>query len=98
MFRDCYVTIAPGTLEDLSVAPEKLQGPYGGYGFDVGPGVYVIKTSDGLYVKFDNLSYILNNTYYVTLEYYVQTDGTPNFGPSVAVQPTTWGRVKALYR
>lgn len=98
-FRQCYAKQVPGTLEDLQVAPSPIGGPLlGDMGYDAGPGVYVVQTSDGLYVKFRNLCFICDNTYFLKIEYYVQTDGTPNFGPTVAVEPTTWGKVKALYR
>lgn len=48
-FRQCYATIVPGTLEDLQAAPT-IGGPLlGEMGYDIGPGVYVVRTSDGLY-------------------------------------------------
>jgi hypothetical protein len=57
--------------------------------------VYVMRTGSGHYVKF---AQHFPDESDLTIEYYVQMDGSRNFGPTVAVQPTTWGKVKALYR
>jgi len=57
--------------------------------------VYVMRTGQGHYVKF---AQHFPDKGDLTIEYYVQMDGSPNFGPALPVQPTTWGRVKALYR
>jgi hypothetical protein len=99
VLRQCYATRVPGPLGSLQVAPSPIGGPLlGELRYDNGPGIYVIQTSDGLYVKFRCLGYIFDNIYFLKVEYYVQTDGSPSFGPVVAVEPTTWGKVKALYR
>jgi len=64
---------------------------------------FVIKTDDNIYAKF-----AVRHVYdgigsnggccSMEIEYYVQTDGSPSFGPLLANEPSTWGRVKALYR
>ena len=55
-------------------------------------GTYVMKTEEGYWVKFT----VRDDAF--TIEYFVQTDGTTYFGPALAVESSTWGRVKALYR
>lgn len=86
-----YVTTA---IEDVDVAPTLDHRGIGIFSFD---GTYVLKTVDNLYVKFALLGWA-NIDYGLNVEYYVQTDGSPNFGPSLPVRTTTWGQVKALYR
>lgn len=93
------------TLEQVLAAPDKLV-ELGGQSLSSkrpNPGVFVIKTDDNLYAKFS-----VRNVYdgingnggccSMVIEYYVQTDGSPSFGPLLASEPSTWGRVKALYR
>lgn len=58
-------------------------------------GTYVMKTSENFWVKFTVRGSDGDN---VHIEYYLQFDGTRYFGPLVAVEPSTWGKVKALYR
>jgi hypothetical protein len=94
-FRDCYGTIVQTPLADLDLAPP-LPNRIGS-GLDR-TGTYVIRTSDGLYAKLRILGYVLDGVLFLTIEYYVQTDGSPSFEPLLPVKTTTWGSVKALYR
>jgi hypothetical protein len=56
-----------------------------------------MKTGDGFYLKFVVRRFQpLGGG--LLIEYYVQMDGSNNLDDFVAVRPTTWGRVKALYR
>jgi len=56
----------------------------------------IIKTRDPLYAKLVVRS--IDEGSVVDVEYVVQTDGTRVLGPSLAVESTTRGNVKALYR
>lgn len=95
------VTVPNTTLEQIQ------QAPVDGYVFDNDARIgrsYVAKTTDGLYAKFritefnDGLGGDDKGCCSIVIEYYVQMDGTPTFGPALPVDQTTWGRVKALYR
>ncbi|HXV13114.1 MAG TPA: hypothetical protein VEC56_02815 [Candidatus Krumholzibacteria bacterium] len=84
-----------GSLEELTTAPEPL-----GQWVMIMPPVdeaCVLKTVGGLYVKFA-VRALRMGAREVDIEYYVQTDGTPEFGPVLPVTATTWGQIKALYR
>lgn len=86
------------TLEELTMAPPP---PYGSFWmWDDLNTTYVMLTGDGLYVKFASRAFHEIHCIYagVEVEYYVQTDGTPFFTPTLPVQSTTWGQIKALYR
>lgn len=93
------------TLEQVLTAPDALVELGGAWLSSqvADTRIFVIKTDDDIYAKFavhhvyDGIN---GNGVCCTMEieYYVQTDGSPSFGPTVATQPTTWGRVKALYR
>jgi hypothetical protein len=91
-FRDCYGTIVQTPLEDLDLAPPLPNR----IGSGLGNGTYVIRTSDGLYAKLT--INVPVGVLFLTIEYYVQTDGSPSFKPLLPVRATTWGGVKALYR
>jgi hypothetical protein len=93
--RDCYGVVLKMPLEDLQVSPPLPDPLVGERVFDGNSNIYVVRTSDGLYAKFRILGLSVTT---MTMEYYVQTDGSPSFGPSLPVQGSTWGRVKALYR
>ena len=81
----------PVTIESLDTVPET-----GTDGRDIRPtGTFVMKTTEPMWVKFTVRGSTGTD---VIIEYYVQTDGTPYFGPALAVESSTWGRVKALYR
>jgi len=95
MGKNCTGGAVEGKLEDLTVAPE-LVGAFTLDAFWIDR-TFVVRTGDNIYAKFAVRS-IDSSGDIITIEYYVQTDGSPNFGPLVAVQSTTWGRVKALYR
>lgn len=58
-------------------------------------GTFVMKTSENLWVKFTVRGSTGTD---VIIEYYLQPDGSRYFGPLLAVEPSTWGSVKALYR
>lgn len=84
-------------FEDITLAPLGE--------FHIPPGeillpgnTYVLKTSDGLYAKLVVRAVDTPYCCGLTAEYVVQTDGTRALAPGVATEPTTWGRVKALYR
>ena len=91
--------VHPTSLEALLLAPE---GGYGGGLLQIIPnGVYVVLTDDGFYAKFRVHEFgngLLAGCCSITIEYYVQTDGTRNLDSSVLVHTSTWGRVKALYQ
>jgi hypothetical protein len=58
-------------------------------------GTYIVRTIDGLYAKFQMLTW---DPYGLAdFEYYVQMDGSRNLDSSVPTRRTTWGRLKALY-
>jgi hypothetical protein len=84
-------------LVDLTTAPEVLS-----WGELESPApldrTFVVKSGDGLYAKFAVRTVDSEGCCSVSIEYYIQTDGTPYFGPALAVEASTWGRVKALYR
>ena len=90
------------SLEDLLVAPES--GYHGAVVIELG--VYVIKTNGGdhgesVFAKFRVHRIAapwLGHCCFVTIEYYVQLNGSRNLNPLVPVEETTWGRVKALYQ
>ena len=89
-------------LELLEVAPDLPDWFYGPPVLLTG--TYVVRTADNLYVKFavrefnDGLGENDKGCCNLIVEYYVQMDGSPNFDPLLPVRPTTWGKVKALYR
>jgi hypothetical protein len=91
--KNCLGTVADVSLEALAEAPEEMA-PLGGLNVQLNQ-TTVVKTADNIYVKFAARSL---PGYYIEIEYYVQNDGSRSFGPLLAVEPTTWGRVKALYR
>lgn len=86
-----------GTLEDLETAPEPTT-PWVNFLPPINEAC-VLKTVDGLYVKFA-VRALRDESQPIEadIEYYIQTDGTPVFGPSLPVTPKTWGAIKALYR
>lgn len=91
------LAVADTTVENITYAPADITA----YDFDVAPvqgQAYVLKAGDGFYVKFAVRLFQPYTT--LTIEYYVQMDGTNNLNDDliVAVEETTWGRVKALYR
>lgn len=57
---------------------------------------YIMRTRDPLWAKVGVISINAGGT--VDVQYVVQTDGTRVLGIPLAVEPTTWGRIKALYR
>lgn len=85
-------------LAELDTAPVIADGYGASRPFD--PAItYVMRTGEGQYVKF--AARIPDGEWCcmtLLVEYYVQTDGSTNFGPLVPVRPTTWGQVKAFYR
>jgi hypothetical protein len=82
-------------LEDLQSAPAIPQD----YTIGVTLGqTYVMRTDDNLYVKFAVREWDEGGCCSLVIEYYVQMDGSPNFGPLLPVRSSTWGQVKALYR
>jgi hypothetical protein len=90
----------PGiALEALTVAPPL---PYGASVQLVLDRTHVVLTNGGVYAKFAFRTIEVGCPRVfradAVIEYYVQTDGSPNFGPTVPVESTTWGRLKALYR
>ncbi len=91
------LAVVDSTLEALTTAPPL---PYANT--IPGPAIgrtYVVLTGEGRYVKFAVRTMQEGPGFgEVGIEFYVQMDGTPYFGPTVAVRPTTWGRIKALYR
>ena len=90
--------VADTTLYDLTTAPELPYCCFSRPELDV---TYVLRTADGLYVKFAVLSFGADDLCVAggaTIEFFVQTDGSPYFGSFVPVESSTWGRVKALYR
>jgi hypothetical protein len=58
-------------------------------------GVYVVRTIDGLYAKFQMLRWDPAGA--ADFEYYVQMDGSTNLDSTIPVCSTTWGRLKTLY-
>jgi len=90
--------VVGGTLEELETAPE----PHSQWvmGMPLLNEACVLKTVEVLYVKFAvrALRNPPNGTKEADVEYYVQTDGTPEFGPALPVATKTWGQIKALYR
>ena len=92
------IRVYPTSLEALLLAPEGVYSPHSRK-IELN-GIYVILTGDGLYAKFRVHEWgngFLAGCCSVTIEYYVQLDGSRNLDPLVPVEPTTWGRVKALY-
>ncbi|MCI0452903.1 MAG: hypothetical protein L0Z51_11030 [Candidatus Latescibacteria bacterium] len=92
----------PGTtLEELEVAPES---PYCCIPSPELNETCVLLTVDGLYVKYAVRSIDETETGGecifggVDIEFFVQTNGTRDFGPVLPVESSTWGRIKALYR
>lgn len=86
------------TLEELTTAPPL---PYGtDNSFPPLNTTYVAHTSDGAFAKFTIRDMKYTQCIYVeaVIEYYVQTDGSRDFGPEVGTESTTWSRIKALYR
>ena len=56
---------------------------------------YVVHTTEGHFAKF---KFIFLSTYlFSQIEYVYQSDGSRSFVPSVPVERSTWGAVKALY-
>lgn len=90
--KNCIGTVVDTPLEQLSEAPESLV-PFGATA-ELNR-TYVVKTGDGVYAKFAVRSMDWAG---ILIEYYVQTDGSPSFGPLLPVKAVTWGGVKALYR
>ena len=79
------------TIESLESVPET--GAFDPY---IKPtGTFVMKTTEPMWAKFTVRGSTGTD---VIIEYVVQTDGTRYFGPTLAVERSTWGRVKALYR
>jgi hypothetical protein len=98
--RACNGAEVDGSLESITVAPEHLSS-FGSRRIDTFTldQCYVIKTSDGLYAKFRVMGFDMDGyCCSITVDYYVQMDGSPSFAPALPVEPATWGRVKALYR
>ena len=95
-YNDCTIAFVPdSTLEAITTAP--MTGYHPTENLDQVNKAYVARTGDGFYAKFAPRS-IDNANLIVTIEYYVQMDGSPSFGPSLPTASTTWGRIKALYR
>jgi hypothetical protein len=90
--KNCIGTVVDTPLEQLAEAPEGLV-PFGATAQL--NRTYVVKTGDNIYAKFAVRSMDWAG---ILIEYYVQMDGSPSFGPALAVEHSTWGRVKALYR
>jgi hypothetical protein len=82
-------------LAELDTAPAIPANYFESRRLDPGS-VYVMRTGAGHYVKF--ALHVPDEGADTTIEYYVQMDGSQSFGPALAVQPTTWGGVEALYR
>ncbi len=83
------------SLGGLMLAPE---GGYKARKNIVLEGVYVILTGDGLYAKLGVHETSMTICCHLTIEFYVQLDGTRNLDQRVPVEQSTWGRVKALYQ
>jgi hypothetical protein len=97
LWNGAGILAVDSTVENITYAPPDISS----YGFDVAPilgQAYVLMTGDGFYVKFAVRQ--LEPYAHLAIEYYVQMDGTNNLNDDliVAVQETTWGRVKSLYR
>jgi hypothetical protein len=91
------LAVADSAVENITYAPPDITS----YDFDAIPvneQAYVLMTGDGFYVKFAVRQFQPYGQ--LTIEYFVQMDGTNNLNDDliVAVQETTWGRVKSLYR
>ena len=85
------------SLEDLLVAP--VSGYSNTRYWDIRVGdVYTVSTDDGFYAKFRVHSGGPPICCSITIEYYVQMDGSRNLDQQVPAHSTTWGRVKALYQ
>jgi hypothetical protein len=81
-------------LDDITEAPEDPAS----YTLFLGvwtDGVYIIRTLDGLYAKLRMTAWAPWGP--ADFEYYVQMDGSTDLDSSIAVVPTTWGSIKALY-
>jgi hypothetical protein len=93
------LAVPDSAVEDITHAPPEstLYSP------DANPvpgQAYVVRTGDGFYAKFAVREFIKTaDAHSLLIEYFVQMDGTNHLDDDiiVAVQQTTWGRVKALY-
>jgi hypothetical protein len=100
--KDGNGVVVIDSLENVKLAPKVLstgefegQVEFQGQVYD--PYTFVFRTNDGLYAKFAVRS-VSTVCCGISIEYYLQTDGTRSFDPEVAVEASTWGRVKALFR
>ncbi len=88
-----WAQIVETPFEEVDVAPDD---GYGGAHRVQMDRTYIIKTIEPLYAKL--VVRAIRHDTAVDVEFVIQTDGTRVLGPSLTVEPTTWGRVKALYR
>jgi len=86
------ILTADSTLEQITTAPVE-DAAYGQEAVPILGQAYIVKTSDGFYAKFAVREYYSA----AVIEYYVQLNGTNVFVDPVAIEPTTWGRIKAVY-
>ena len=82
------------TYESLTTAPEDTM-LYTQSAEILSYGVYVIRTKENHFAKL-RLEMVGGGG--MTIEYTYQDDGTRILVEPVGVEPTTWGRVKSLYR
>jgi hypothetical protein len=88
-----YIGNADSTYENLETAPTDPD-LYNTSEVAFIEDVFVVRTREGHYAKMR----VLPSGSLLNLEYTYQDDGSPSFVPNVAVQATTWGAIKALYR
>ena len=94
-FSTALIAVIPdSTYEELQFAPADTSV----YSFDAPADVglvYVIRTEEGHYAKM----HLLQCDYAgISMEYTYQPDGSRRLFNEIAVESTSWGKIKALYR
>jgi hypothetical protein len=88
-----YIGSADSTYEKLEEAPEDT-GQYVSLVDAYSGDVFAIRTREGHYAK---IRILPPSGGQFQFEFVYQDDGTRTFMRSVAIRPTTWGRIKSLY-
>ena len=89
------ILAVPNTpVENITAAPTDANAYHSNEPSEPGM-AFVVRTGDGFYAKLVVRAWLPNS---VVIEYWVQMDGTNDLDDVVAVMPSTWGSVKALYR